>query len=66
LEDLIHHNLECGQTIGETKVHHKWLKEALVCVEGGLPLIALADTDIIVSLAHIEIGEIVCTFEVMY
>jgi hypothetical protein len=49
LEDLIHHSLEGGWTIGETKVHHEWLEEALVCMESGLPLIALLDTDIIVS-----------------
>jgi hypothetical protein len=65
LQDLIHHSLEGGWTIGETKVHHQQLKEASICVEGSLPLVAIPDTDIIVSPVHIELGEIVCTLEVM-
>jgi hypothetical protein len=65
LEDLIHHSLECHWTIGETKVHYQGLKEALVGVEWHLPLVTLSDTDIIVSLVHIELGEIVCALEAM-
>jgi hypothetical protein len=57
LEYLIHHSLEGGQTIGETKVHHKWLKEVSICAESGLPLITLSDMDIIVSPVHIELGD---------
>jgi hypothetical protein len=58
--------LEGGQTIGETKVHHKQLGEASVCVESGLPLVALSDTDIIVSPVHIKLGEVAHALEVMY
>jgi hypothetical protein len=65
LEDLIHHSLEGGWTIGETKVQHKWLKEAAICVEGCLPLVALSDTDIIVSPVHVELGKVAHTLEVM-
>jgi hypothetical protein len=61
----IHHSLEGGWTIGETKVHHKQLIQASVCAEISLPLIALSDTDIIVSPAHVELGEIAHTLEVM-
>jgi hypothetical protein len=32
-------------------------------VENGLPLVTLSDTDIIVSLAHIELGKIVYALE---
>jgi hypothetical protein len=59
LEYLIHHSLEGGWTIDETKAHHKWLKEASVCTDGCLLLIALSDVDIIVSLVHVKLGEIV-------
>jgi phosphoribosyl-dephospho-CoA transferase len=65
LEYLIHYSLEGGQTIGETKVHYKQLKEASVHVEHCLSLIALLDMDIIVSLAHIELGEIAHALKVM-
>jgi hypothetical protein len=33
LEELMHHSLECNQTIGETKVHHKQLKQDSICIE---------------------------------
>jgi hypothetical protein len=49
----------------QTKVHHKWFKQAFICAEGSFPLIALSDTNIVVSLAHVELGEIGCTLEVM-
>jgi hypothetical protein len=61
LEYLIHHGLEGGWTIGETKVHHQQLKEALIGVEGCFPLVALLDTDIVVSPVYV----IACTLEVM-
>jgi hypothetical protein len=65
LEDLIDHSLECGQTIGETKLHYQGLKEASIYAECCLPLIALTDMDIIVSPAHVELGEIASTLEAM-
>jgi hypothetical protein len=65
LEYLIHHSLEGGRTIGETKVHYKWLKQASICVESYLPIITLSDMDIIVSPAHIELGEVAHALEPM-
>jgi hypothetical protein len=57
--------LECGWTIGETKVHYQGLKEALGGAKCHIPLVALLDMDIIVSPVHIELGEVACAFEVM-
>jgi hypothetical protein len=65
LEDLIYYSLQAGQTIGETKVHHKQLEEASVCVECCIPLITLSDTDIVVSPAHIKLSKVACTLEAM-
>src|SRR5438309_12116584 len=42
-KDVIHHCLECGQTVGEAEEHNKWLEQATVCPEGSLPLITLLD-----------------------
>jgi hypothetical protein len=58
LANHIHHHLESGWTVGETKVHHQQLKQASICVEGGLPLITLSDVDIILSLVDIKLSEI--------
>jgi hypothetical protein len=65
MEDLIYHNLECRWTIGETKVHYQGLKETLIGLECCHPLVALSDTDIIVSPVHIELGEVAHTLEAM-
>jgi hypothetical protein len=65
LEYLIHYSLKGGRTIGETKVHHEWLKEASIFVEGFFPLIALLDMDIIISPVHVELGEMVHILEAM-
>jgi hypothetical protein len=34
-------------------------------LKGSLPLIALSDADIIVSPSYIELGEVLCTFELI-
>jgi hypothetical protein len=37
----------------------------LICSEGGLPLIALSDADIIVSPSYIKLGEVSRALELM-
>ncbi|KAG6867443.1 hypothetical protein C0993_002707 [Termitomyces sp. T159_Od127] len=41
LEDVVHHCLEGGQAIGESKEHDEWFKQPPVGLEGSLPLISL-------------------------
>ena len=36
-EDVVHHSLEGGGTIGHSKEHHKRFKEAAVGVEVSIP-----------------------------
>ena len=65
-ENVIHHGLESGQAIGETKEHHQAFKQLLVSSEGGLPLITLLDSDIIVPPLNIQLGEVLHPSELVY
>jgi hypothetical protein len=66
LEYFVHHGLEGSWTVGEAKVHDQWFEEISICSECGLPLIAILNTDIIVSPSYIEFGEVSCALESMY
>src|SRR6267154_3410806 len=53
----IHHGLESGWRISESKEHNSGLKESSVCLEGCFPLIAIFYADIIISSLHIKLSE---------
>src|ERR1700733_6325158 len=63
LEYLIHHGLESGWAVAETKGHDQGFKKSSVCVECGLPLITFLDVDIVVSPPDIQLGDVMCTLE---
>ena len=56
-ENFIHHPLEGGRRVAETKEHDSGLKQAPVGPEGGFPLISLLDTNMVVSISHIDLRE---------
>ncbi|KAG5349114.1 hypothetical protein C0989_005821 [Termitomyces sp. Mn162] len=64
-EDVIHHGLEGGWAVGETKEHNKWLKQSPVGPEGHLPLISLLNVHIVVTPLDIQFSEVLCTLEVV-
>src|SRR5712664_3941476 len=66
LEDVVHHGLESGRTVGEAEEHNQGLKESSVRAESGLPLVTFLDADIVVSPADIQLGEVACTPETIY
>ena len=57
LEGVIHEPLKCCWGIGESEEHHGWFKEAFKRDEGGLPLVAIFEVNIVVSPADIKFGE---------
>src|SRR5258708_20437874 len=63
LEYLVHHGLESGWTVGETKEHDQGFEQSSVCAECGLPLIAFLHADIVVSPPDIQFGEVTRTPE---
>ena len=56
-EGVIHELLKSRWGIGESEEHHSWFKEAFMCDEGGLPLVAIFDANIVVPPADIKLGE---------
>ena len=63
LEYLVHHGLESGWAVGETKEHDQGFKKSSVCAECGIPLITFLDADIVVSPPDIQLGEVTRTSE---
>jgi len=58
-EDVIHHHLECFQTVSETKEHELGFEQASVHLKVGFPLISLLDPYIVVSPSDIQLGEVI-------
>ena len=57
-EDVIHHHLEGSWAVGEAKEHDQGFEEALICLEGGLPLISLSDPYIVISPSYVQLCEV--------
>jgi len=57
-EDLVHHGLEGGRTVGHSEEHHKRFEEAMVGTEGRLPFISRLDAYIIEAPADVEFCEV--------
>src|SRR5258707_10689263 len=62
-EDVIHHCLEGGRQVAQSKEHDEWLKESSVCGEGHLPLIPLLQSDIVEAPTEVQGGEPFCIME---
>src|SRR5258708_30712356 len=57
VEDVVHHHLEGGWQVAQSKEHDKWLKESLVHGEGHLPLIPFLQSDIVEAPTEVQGGE---------
>jgi len=57
-EDVVHHSLEGGGTVGHSEEHHERLEETVVGVEGCLPFISGLDTYIIETPLNIKFCEV--------
>ncbi|KAG5732064.1 hypothetical protein E4T56_gene18820 [Termitomyces sp. T112] len=65
LEDVIHHGLDGGQAIGETKEYDKQLEQFLVGPEGCLPLISFLNMHIVVTPPDVQLSEVLHAAEVV-
>jgi hypothetical protein len=52
---MVHHGLEGRQGVREAEEHDHRLKQSLVRLECGLPLVAIVDSDVIIPPADIEL-----------
>jgi len=57
-EDVVHHSLEGGGTVGHSEEHHKRFKEATVGAEGHFPLISGLDAYVIETPADVKFCEV--------
>src|SRR5260370_24561044 len=63
VEDVIHHHLEGGQRVAQSKEHDKWLEESSGHGEGCLPLIPFLQSDIVEAPMEVQGGEPFCIME---
>jgi hypothetical protein len=56
-EGVVHELLKGHRGVGKSEEHYRGFKEALVGDEGGLPLMSVFDSDIIVSPSDIKLSE---------
>ena len=57
LEGVIHESLECGWRVGKPEEHDHWFKKAFMGNEGGLPLMAIFDMDIVIAPVDVKFSE---------
>src|SRR5258708_28962441 len=60
VEDVIHHCLEGGGQVAQSKEHDKGFKQSTVCGEGCLPLIPFLQLDIVETPAEVQGSEPLC------
>ena len=57
-ENVVHHSLEGGRTVGHSEEHHERLEETAVDAEGHFPFISGLDTYVIETLSDIKFCEV--------
>ena len=56
-EDFVHESHEGTRGVGETKWHDEPFVKSLASLEGRLPLVALPDSHLMISVPKIQFGE---------
>jgi hypothetical protein len=57
LENVVHHCLEGGGRVSESKKHHQWLVEAAISAKYCLPLVTLFHSNILVPPSYVKFRE---------
>ena len=66
LERIIHELLEHSRAVAKTEEYDSRFKKSLVGDEGCLPLVAIFDVDVVISLVNVEFGEVVSIFQLVH
>ena len=56
-EGVIHKPLECCRRVGESEEHYCRFEEAFLCNEGGFPLMAIFDANIVIPPVDVKLSE---------
>ena len=62
-EDVVHHSLEGGRTVGYSEEHYERFKEAVVGVEGCFPFISRLDAYVVETPSDIKFCEVLSSVE---
>jgi len=63
LKDVVHHRLEGGRTVREAEEHDKGLVQAVVGLEGGLPLVSFLYLDVVKPPPDVQLREVLGSAE---
>src|SRR5215471_7504034 len=64
-ENIVHHRLEGGRTVGESKEHDQGLKKTMICPKSCFPLVSRFNANIIESPTNVKLGEVPGTLELV-
>ena len=64
-ENFVHETHKSAWSIGEAKWHDEPFIQSLSCLEGRLPLIALSDSYLMISVSEIQCAEDSCSGELI-
>ena len=56
-EGVVHESLEGCRRVGKSEEHYRRFKEAFVRDEGGLPLVAILDANIVIPPANVKLSK---------
>jgi hypothetical protein len=66
MEDVVHHRLEGGRAVRQTKEHDKGFEKTSIGAESGLPLVAFVNPNVVETPTYVQLGEIPSPLEVIY
>ena len=56
-ENFVHEAHKCAWSIGETEWHDEPFIQSLACLEGRLPLVTFPDTNLMITVSEVQLGE---------
>ena len=62
-EDVVHHSLEGGGTVGHSKEHYEGFEEAAIGTEGCLPFVSRLDSHVIETPSDVKLCEVLGSME---
>ena len=56
-EGVVHELLVCGWGVCESEEHNHWFKKSFVGDEGSFPLMAICDSDVVITPSDVKLGK---------
>ncbi|KAF8229522.1 hypothetical protein L208DRAFT_1286079, partial [Tricholoma matsutake] len=62
LKNVVHHRLECGRGVCESKKHHQGFEKPMIRVKSGFPFVAPFHVHIVVPTSHVKFCKWISVF----